>query len=626
MRKVISSVSPGGNCTCWKRGLTSVARLSIVTPRPKFDGPMHLPPGNLPLVRPAKPAALRRRCGCFLLWLAALALLGGRGMSQLPSSDGLGGAGQGGVSGRSAQRLRQPATDAIPAGLVAASGDQSVILHWSVRSREPEVGYNVYRALAPAGPFERQNRMPLTSPGFCDLLVRNGQRYYYFVTGQRALQPESGPTLKVVGAPAAFADENAFLEYVQQANFDYFWYGANPANGLIPDRSTATSPCSIAAVGFGLTAIGIGIDHGWISRPAGAARVLQTLTTFLCGPQGTNESGMMGYKGWFYHFLDMNTARRAPGAELSSIDTAWLLAGVLSAKQYFGGTTATEVGIRALADRLWNRVDWQWMARGGTAVSMGWFPPGRFLASTWGGYNEGMMLYLLGLGAATNPLPGAAWQEWVRGYHWTTNYGQSLVSFAPLFGHQYSHCWVDFRHQADAYMCRHDSTYFENSRRATLAQLAYCQANPCGWPGYGSRLWGLTACDDPYSGYLAHGAPPAYNDNGTLAPTALLGSVAFTPEYSVPAARYLYQNFRTNLWTANGFRDAFNLRGRPWFDPDVLGIDQGPAVIMIENYRTERPWSRFMQNPEIQRGLARAGFQPWPDPRRQASAPSPQDR
>jgi len=253
-------------------------------------------------------------------------------------------------------------------------------------------------------------------------------------------------------------------------------------------------------------------------------------------------------------------------------------------------------------------VDWNWMAQGTNVVSMGWFPPGSFIANNWVGYNEGMILYLLGLGAATNPLPASSWNRWTSGYTWATNYGQAYVPFPPLFGHQYSHCWIDFRHTADAYMNSRNSTYFQNSRRATLAQRAYCIANPLSRVGYSSNVWGLTACDGP-TGYAARGAPPAENDDGTIAPTAAGGSIAFAPEFSLPALRHFYTQFRFRIWTAYGFRDAFNL-GQQWYASDELGIDQGPIVVMIENYRSQRVWQLFMRNEEIQRGLQRAGFVP----------------
>jgi hypothetical protein len=493
-----------------------------------------------------------------------------------------------------------------PTGLVTRTGDLSVVLHWDPNSDANLGGYKVYRSTNSIGPFTLLTPNPVTSPGFCDLLnLKNDQVYYYEVTAITTSSVESGPSI-ISAAPHVFASSDQFLEYVQQTSFDYFWYKANPTNGLIPDRSSFGSACSIAAVGFGLTAIGIGIDHGWISRTQGAARVVNTLNTFLQRPQGASSSGIIGYKGWFYHFLDMNTALRAGSTELSSIDTALLLGGILYAKQYFDGTNTDETSIRTMSDAIFNRIDWNWMAQGTDAVAMGWQPTTGFSGfGNWIGYNEGMLIYCLGLGAATNPLPASSWSRWTSGYTWATNYGQAFVPFPPLFGHQYSHCWIDFRHIADAYMNSHNSTYFENSRRATIAQRAYCIANPMHQVGYASNVWGLTACDGP-NGYSAHGAPPPQTDDGTIAPTAAGGSMPFAPEYCLPALRHFY-DFRINIWTAYGFRDAFNL-GVGYYGPDELGIDQGPIVVMIENYRTQRVWQLFMRNAEVQRGLQQAGF------------------
>ncbi len=496
-----------------------------------------------------------------------------------------------------------------PRGVIAYAGDQSVILHWDPAANL--AGYRVYFGAASNGPFARLTSGLLTSPSFAHLDVTNGQTACYLVRAVDSSQQESADSLVVSATPRRFVNDAEFLEYVQHAAFDFFWYEANPANGLIRDRSRASSACSIASVGFGLTAIGIGIDHGWITRAAGRERTLAALRTFRDGPQGTNTTGMMGYRGWFYHFLKMDTGLRSGTTELSSVDTAWLLTGILYAKQYFDGAEPDEAAIRALADEIFNRVDWLWMANGQNSLTMGWHPESGFLGSRWIGYNEAMALYILELGAATNPLPPIHWQSWTSGYTWRTNYGYCFVPFPPLFGHQYSHCWIDFRHLADTYMNAKATTYFENSRRATFAQRAYAIANPGGFAGYGSNVWGLTACDGPgtngYHGYYARGAPPPQDDDGTIAPTAAGGAMAFTPEVSLPALRHLYDRYRTNIWTAYGFRDAFNLTAN-WWDPDVIGIDQGPIVLMIENYRTQNVWKRFMRNPEIQRGLQRAGF------------------
>src|SRR6266436_4560318 len=298
-----------------------------------------------------------------------------------------------------------------PTGLVSRTGDQSIVLHWDRNTETNLSGYRVYRSIT-NGPFVLLNTTLPTSPGFCDLDVKviNGHTNLYQVTAVTTSPQESLPSTPLAAVPHLFANDDEFLDYVQQTSFDYFWYLANPANGLVPDRSAAGSVASIAAVGFGLTAIGIGIDHGWILRTQGVARVLTTLNTFLQGSQGTNTSGTIGYKGWFYHFLNMNTALRAPNSELSSIDTSLLLSGILYSKQYFNDTNADETSIRTMADAIFNRVDWNWMARGTNAVAMGWQPTSGFTTfGNWVGYDEGMIIYLLGLGIATNPLPASSW-------------------------------------------------------------------------------------------------------------------------------------------------------------------------------------------------------------------------
>ncbi len=414
--------------------------------------------------------------------------------------------------------------------------------------------------------------------------------------------------------PANAETTDAILDSLQYGAFRFAWDQANPTNGLIRDRSQPGSPCSIAAQGFGFSAICIAVDHGWVSRSDAAARVLTALQTFWNGPQGPALSGMMGYKGLFYHFLDLSTGVRTWSSELSTIDTALLLAGILDAKQYFDGSDPSEVQIRSLADAIYQRVDWTFVRTCNPpccpVIWMGWKPESGFSGfGAWFGYNEAMILYLLAIGSPTHPILGCSWSSWTAGYRWETHYGYSYVNFPPLFGHQYSHCWVDFRLYNDAYMNAHGITYFENSRRATYAQRAYCIANPGGWTGYDANLWGLTASDDPPPAplYVAHGAPPAQSDNGTITPTAAISSIAFTPEVVIPVIENLYASYKSQLWGPYGFRDAFNL-SVGWFDADVIGIDQGPIAIMIENYRTDRVWSRFMRNPEIASALLQAGF------------------
>ncbi len=438
--------------------------------------------------------------------------------------------------------------------------------------------------------------------------IRLGLLVALFLIGSSAGPVLAGNSQRSLTVPAlkSLTDE-ALLDSLQRTGFLYFWDEANPVNGLIRDRSQPGSACSIAAQGFGITAICIAIDHGWISRSEGRDRILLGMQTLWNGPQGDTEYNTNGYKGLFYHFLDINSGLRTWSSELSTIDTALLMAGVIDAKQYFTGEDPGEVEVRALSDSLYYRVDWEFVRNGGNGIRMGWKPNTGFSGyGTWVGYNEAMVLYLLALGSPTHPVPDYTWAYWTSGYNWSLQYGQIYVNFPPLFGHQYSHCWIDFRDLRDAYMRLHGIDYFENSRRATIAAREYCIANPSGWAGYGADLWGLTASDDP-GGYLAHGAPPAQNDNGTITPTAAAGSIAFAPEIVLPALHNMYDNYGSMLWGKYGFKDAFNLT-QFWWGSDYLGIDEGPIVIMIENYLNGGIWDRMMGNADIRAGLQRAGF------------------
>jgi hypothetical protein len=416
-----------------------------------------------------------------------------------------------------------------------------------------------------------------------------------------------------LAAPAAAQTTAALLDTLQHSAFNFFWNEANPANGLIRDRNNGSAFASIASVGFGLSAIPIGIDHGWITRAQGRTRVRTTLNTFYTGPQGTASLGTIGYKGFFYHFLNMNTATRWDNTvELSSIDSGLLFAGMLDARQYFDDAVdPDEIAIRLMADSLQQRADWNFMRNFNPGVMMGWKPAFGFLNfGQWIGYNEAMIMYLEGLGSPSYQLPASAWSAWTSGYHYQTFYGQSFVTCPPLFTHQYSHCWVDFHNIADAYMRTKGHDYFENSRRATLAQRSYCIANPAGRLGYSDSLWSLTAGDGP-TGYSARGAPPAQNDDGTITPTAAISSIVFTPDESMAVIRYLWDHYRPTVWGPYGWKDGFNPTVNNWVGPEVIGIDQGPILIMIENYLNGRPWQRVMSHPAIQLGLTRAGFQPY---------------
>jgi len=422
-------------------------------------------------------------------------------------------------------------------------------------------------------------------------------------TAALAIAAALGGPVRTAGALTT----EALLDTLQHTAFDYFWEEANAVNGLIKDGSQSWAACSIAATGFGYSAYCIGVDHGWVTRDLARERIIRGLETFWNGPQGTGESGTIGYQGLFYHFLDMDSAVRTWGSELSTIDTALLLAGIIDAREYFDGEDVRETYLRELADAICHRVDWEFVRDGGTRIRMGWDPVTGF--ANYGvrtGYNEAMILYILALGSPTHPVPEWTWDYWTSGYWWGEQYGQTYVIFPPLFGHQYSHCWIDFRHIQDDYMRDKGITYFENSRRATLAAREYCIANPGGWVGYDGDVWGLTASIDP-DGYVAHGAPPGQSDNGTITPTAAAASIAFAPEIVIPTLHHFYDVFGIALWGNYGFKDAFNL-SRFWWASDYLGIDQGPIIMMIENHLNGAVWERVGGNADVVRGLQRAGF------------------
>ncbi|HVK57197.1 MAG TPA: glucoamylase family protein, partial [Candidatus Kapabacteria bacterium] len=501
----------------------------------------------------------------------------------------------------------------IPSGLMARTGDRSVTLHWQALP-ETRIQYRIYRKNEGTDAYSEVPESPVRITSFADNRVKNGTSYQFVIRAENeaGLSPASH-VVKVV--PKPFTSDDDFLEYVQACAFDYFWFEANRTNGMVRDRSQPWSAASIAAIGFGLTAIGIGIDHQWITRSEGAERVLRTLETLGSAPQGPEESGTAGYKGWFYHFLDSGTATRYGTSELSSIDSALLFAGVLYAAEFFDNDSRNEQAIRSLAKKILNRVDWRWMLNNEDTLAMGWYPERGFTSARWTGYNEASILYLLGLGSEK---PGGAlnpehWSAWTRTYSWNTSHGFTFIPFPPLFGHQYTACWVDFRDIADDFGRAKGITYFENSRRATLAQRAYCIENPGRFPGYGADVWGLTACDGPGSNqahaYIARGAPPAENDDGTIAPTAAGGSLPFAPAECVRALRTMYDRYREQIWCGYGFRDAFNLQ-ELWWGEDVIGIDQGPILIMAENLRTGRVWEIMQKSPVLERGLKRAGFRP----------------
>jgi hypothetical protein len=439
------------------------------------------------------------------------------------------------------------------------------------------------------------------------------------------------------GKRRAVAHRPPFIEDLQRRTFDWFRDTTNAQNGLVPDRWPTPSFSSVAAVGFGLPAWGIGAERGYITRAEAAERTLTTLRFFHDAPQGPAARGMTGYQGFFYHFLDIDSGERFETVELSTIDTTLFLAGALFSQSYFDRDDPVETEIRDLVEKIYRRVNWQAAMTNPPLVSMGFKPEeGWGTEWHWRGYDEAMILYILALASPTHPVPPNAWEEWTKTYRWMSYYGYEHVNFAPLFGHQFSHAFIDFRGIQDAYMREKGIDYFENSRRATLAQRAYAIENPNGWEAYGENVWGLTACDGPIDAefefrgrkrtfftYAARGAAATeVRDDGTIAPYAAGSSIVFTPEESIAALEEMHRRFGPYIYATYGFLDSFNpsfkfdvkvQHGKVypefgWVDGDYLGIDQGPMLMMLENHRSELIWKTMKKNPHIIRGLKRAGF------------------
>ncbi len=416
-----------------------------------------------------------------------------------------------------------------------------------------------------------------------------------------------------------------FLDGLQRQSFDYFVHEANPRNGLVADKSQAGSPASIAAVGFALSSYPVGVERGFMRRADAVARTLTTLRFFHASVQSA-DAGATGYKGFYYHFLDIESGRRVWKCELSTIDSAILIAGMLTAAAYFSGEDEDEREIRELADALYLRADWIWAQNGGVTVTHGWKPERGFLRYRWQGYCEAMILYLLGLGSPTHPLPRESWARWTSTYEWRTLYDQELLYSGPLFVHQFSHIWIDFRGIQDDYMRDRGSDYFENSRRATYVQQQYAIANPAQFEGYGENSWGLTASDGPgpatarikgkkrrFFGYKARGAPFG-PDDGSIAPWAVATSLPFSPEIVQPALAH-FETLKLREKNAYGFKATFNAtmasRRCPsplWISPFHFGINQGPLLLMLENYRSGLVWNLLRQCAYLVAGLRLAGF------------------
>jgi hypothetical protein len=434
--------------------------------------------------------------------------------------------------------------------------------------------------------------------------------------------PSANPAVASI-VNLAPGDGDALLDGIEQGAFGYFRQTVNPANGLVADTTRDRWPCSIAVVGFALSVYPVAVERGWVSRDEALGLALAALRFF----RDSNQSGApdsTGYRGFYYHFLDMQSGVRVWRSELSMIDTALLIAGALTARTYFNAETAREAELREIADLLYRRVDWRWSQDGGRTIMQGWKPESGFLHYGWEGYSESIVLYVLALGSPTHPPRPDTYEAWTATYQWENLYDIDFLYAGPLFIHQFSHAWIDFRGIRDPFMREKRSDYFENSRRAILVQREYARRNPHEFAGYDEDCWGLTACDGPSPemaaptrgrrplfGYTARGVPYG-PDDGTLAGWAPLASLPFAPDIVLSTVRAMYGRYpqmRPDHRYASSFNPGvIDAGGQIWVSAGHYGLDQGIVTMMIENHRTQLIWRLMRECPYIVAGLRHAGF------------------
>jgi hypothetical protein len=415
--------------------------------------------------------------------------------------------------------------------------------------------------------------------------------------------------------------DEMLLDRLQKAAFGYFLEEVDPVTGLVADTSRAGSPASIAVVGFALSCYPIGVERGWLTRGEAAALTLRALRFFCNSAQGDGPE-VTGYKGFYYHFLDMHSGLRVWNCELSLIDTTLLLAGMLTAAAYFSAASDAEAEIRTLADALYRRVDWRWAQGERATVSQGWKPECGFLHSGWEGYSEATILYVLGMASPELALPESSFEGWTSTYQWENIFGYDVLYAGPLFVHLFSHAWIDFRGIQDDFMREKGSDYFENTQRAIAIQREYAVRNPHEFVGYGANLWGITAGDGPgyedlresgrdrrFFGYTERGVPFG-RDDGTLSPWCMLAALPFLPAAELEAVRHVMQAYPL-VCVGDRMSSGLNfslVNEGGWISEGHYGLDQGIVVMMIENYRSGLIWQLMRSSPAIATGLRRAGF------------------
>lgn len=489
----------------------------------------------------------------------------------------------------------------LSSALMATGADSRVDLQWDA---EDGATYNIYRNDKSRGVYEKINRNPHPVGVYSDFTGKNGRMYFYKVAkiergGKDRLMDETP-----VSARTKAMSDSELVTSVQQATFRYFWDYAHPISGLTRERYySSRDGCASGGTGFGVLALMIGAERGFVSRADAAQRAL-TLAQFL--------EKADRYHGAWAHWINgstgktINFSKTDDGADI--VETALLMQGLLTIRQYFDQNNSVEAALRETITRLWETVEWDWFYKDGYMI-WHWSPNHGFEKNLKvRGYNECMIVYLLAIASPTHSIPAKAYYEGWAGQPNYANgekhYGITLDvgrhTGGPMFLSHYSFCCFDPRGKKDKF-----TNYFENAKAITKIQREYCKDNPGGFKGYNGLVWGLTACYTP-DGYRA--CEPGKRDNGTIAPTAALGSTPYTPKESIASLKYFYHELGDRLWGPFGFCDSFNL-DRNWFSDGYLAIDQGPILVMIENARTQLCWNNFMKNPEIAPMLKAIGWE-----------------
>jgi hypothetical protein len=419
------------------------------------------------------------------------------------------------------------------------------------------------------------------------------------------------------------SDDESIAE-LERATFGYFDQHTNHDKGLVRDSTKQDAPATIAGSGLALTCYAVAADREYLPR-AEAARRARAMLDFFWSAEQSDSPDATGYRGFFYHYLDFETGRRVGGCEISTIDSAIVFAGALTAAAYFEGHSDDERAIRRLAVDIYERADWEWASPRPPAIGHGWKPERGFLRYDWRGYNEALFLYVLALGSPTHPVSKSAYEEWTSTYKWKSIYDIELLYGGPLFMHQLSHIWIDFQGIQDAFMRSHASDYFENSRRATYLQREYARRNPRDFVGYSENMWGITAGDGPgpalktvkgrrrrFFDYTGRGVPYG-PDDGTLAPWGVATSLPFAPEIVLPALAAVDREYPI-VTGEYGYKCSFNPTfggsggNKSWIAKGHYALDQGPVVAMLENFRSGLVWRLLRTSEYVRTGLRRAGF------------------